>query len=280
MKRRRGEFIGSFAPYGYRKDPQDKHHLVPDPETAPVVGEIYRRYARGESKESIAAGLNRERVPNPAAWKAAQGLTVRQPNDGLWTAATVSRILSNPVYGGDLVQGRQRVVSYKVHRTVAVPEEDWFVATGTHEAIVEEEVYRRVRERNSVPTRRSPATGEVHLLAGLVRCADCGKAMTRKTARGRAYYVCSTYRRKSKALCTKHTVREDLLLDTLTALLRQDLTRGLLLDRVEAILIQEDGGILPKLLGETQGKIGGNDTGLLSPEMIHLGQNPDKTQQK
>jgi hypothetical protein len=75
-------------------------------------------------------------------------------------------------------------------------------------------------------------------------------------------------------------VREDLLLDTLAALLRQDLTRGLLLDRVEAILIQEDGGILPKLWGETHGKIGGNDTGLLPPEMIHLGQNPDKTQQK
>ena len=95
--------------------------------------------------------------------------------------------------------------------------------------------------------RRGPgARGELHLFAGFLRCADCGRAMTRKTARGLVYYTCSTYRRKSKTACTKHTIREDRL-RTLTAqalgVAAEDLTRGLLFARVEEICVQEGGEI-------------------------------------
>ena len=210
MKRRRGEFIGSFAPYGYAKSPQDKNSLIPDPEAARVVGEIFQWFTQGMGKGAIAGRLNQRGEPNPTAYKARRGSAYRRPgpaNDGLWTAASVARILRNPVYTGTLVQGRQRVVSYKVHQTVEVPPEDWYVVEGTHPPIVSPALFQRAKDLAGCETRRAPGQGELHLFAGLLRCADCGRAMSRKTARGIVYYTCSTYRRKSKTACTKHTIR-------------------------------------------------------------------------
>lgn len=249
MKRRRGEFIGSFAPYGYRKDPADKNALLPDPPAAQVVGEIFQWYVQGVGKGAIAARLNARGVPNPTAYKAAQGSNYRRPgpaNDGLWSGATVGRILQNPVYAGTLVQGRQRVVSYKVHQTMAVPPEDWYVVEGTHPAVVPPALFARAREIAARDTRRAPGRGEVHLFAGFLRCADCGKAMSRKTAKGIVYYTCSTYRRKSKTACTKHTLREDALRRRTAAFLgvaEGALTRPLLFARVREILVEEGGDV-------------------------------------
>lgn len=246
MKRRRGEFIGSFAPYGYAKDPADKNALVPDPEAAAVVRDIFRRCLQGESKGAIAAALNAAQVPNPTAYKARQGSRYTRPgpgNDGLWTPTTVARLLKNPVYGGTLVQGRQRVVSYKVHQTVSVPPEDWYRVEGTHAPLVSPEDFQRVQALGE-GVRCAPGGEGPHLFAGLLRCADCGKAMTRRRARGTVYYHCSTYRRKSKAACTKHTIREDVLCrETAAALGVPELSRPLLFAQLEGILIHEGGGV-------------------------------------
>lgn len=249
MKRRRGEFIGSFAPYGYVKDPDNKNALLPDPAAAKVVGDIFAWYLQGMGKGAIAARLNQAGVPNPTAYKASQGARYRRPgpaNDGLWTAATVGRVLANPVYGGTLVQGKQRVVSYKVHQTFSVPREEWYVVEGTHPAIVSPETLRRAAELSQRRTRRAPGQGEVHLFAGLLRCADCGRAMSRKTARGIVYYTCSTYRRKSKTACTKHTIREDRLAQAAADWLgcsAGELTRGRLFSRIGEILVGEGGQV-------------------------------------
>ena len=258
MKRRRGEFIGSFAPYGYAKDPQDKNSLIPDPEAARGVGEIFQWYTQGMGKGAIAGRLNQAGEPNPTAYKARQGSNYRRPggaSDGLWSAATVGRILQNPVYAGTLVQGRQRVVSYKVHQTVEVPREGWYVVEGTHPPIVPPALFRRAQDLARRDTRRAPGRGEVHLFAGLLRCADCGKAMSRKTARNLAYYTCSTYRRKSKTACTKHTIREDRLRAQVAQALgagEEDLSRGLLFEKVKEILVHEGGEITlcPLISGE------------------------------
>lgn len=248
MKRRRGEFIGSFAPYGYAKDPENRNRLVPDPEAAQVVGDIFRWYIAGEGKTAIARRLNAQGIPNPTAYKGRQGLAYGRPNDndGLWSAATVARILTNPVYRGTMVQGRQRVVSYKVHQTMGVPAEDWYVVEDTHPAIVPPDVFQRAQELAQRATRRAPGRGEVHLLAGFLRCADCGKSMTRKTAKGIAYYTCSTYRRKSKTACTKHTLREDRVLAQVAQVLEtepQGLTRPMLAQRLDQILVREEGAL-------------------------------------
>lgn len=247
MKRRRGEFIGSFAPYGYAKDPADKNTLLPDPEAAQVVAAVFRWYTQGASKAGIAARLNAQGIPNPTAYKIRQGSRYRRPGpatDGLWTGTTVSRILTNPVYTGTMVQGKQRVVSYKVHQTIAVPREDWYVVKDAHPAIVPPALFQRAQTLAQRETRLAPGSQELHRFAGLLRCADCGRAMTRKTARGIVYYTCSTYRRKSKTACTKHTIRED----KAAALTAQwcgqppdTLTRPQLLEKLETILVHEDG---------------------------------------
>ncbi|MBR3753461.1 MAG: recombinase zinc beta ribbon domain-containing protein, partial [Ruminiclostridium sp.] len=154
----------------------------------------------------------------------------------------------NPVYGGIMVQGRQRVVSYKVHQTMSVSPEDWYVVEGTHTPIVSPDLLERARAIRESRTRRTPGGGEVHLLAGFLRCADCGASMTRKTARGIAYYTCSTYRRKSKLACTSHTVREDKVTAVLADCLGcspTDLTRPLLFQRLEKAVIREGGEVIP-----------------------------------
>ena len=182
MKRRRGEFIGSFAPYGYAKDPENKHALVPDPAAAQVVRQVFQWYAQGLGQGGIAQKLNEAHVPNPTAYKTAQGLHYRRPGqagDGLWSAGSIGRLLKNPVYAGTMVQGRQEVVSYKVHETRAVPEGAWFVVENTHPPLVPPEVFQQVQTRLRQPARRPPGEAAPHLFAGLLRCAGCGGAMSR-----------------------------------------------------------------------------------------------------
>ncbi len=214
MKRERGEFIGSFAPYGYRKNPQNKNALLIDEDAAEVVCNIFNWFVNeGHGKRSIAARLNQTGEPNPEAYKRRKGLKYQNPNsknnDGLWTSGTIHKILQNAVYTGAMVQGKSRVISYKVHKQVAVPEDEWFVVPGTHEAIVGSELFEKAQSLNKRDTRTAPEKGTVHKFSGFVRCADCKKAMHRKTARGITYFHCRTY--ADKKTCSKHTIRQDKL---------------------------------------------------------------------
>ncbi len=223
MKRERGEFIGAFATYGYRKDPSDKNRLVVDEEAAEVVKNIYHWFIdEGYSKTGIARRLNQMGEPNPGTYKKRKGLKYYNPNsdknDGLWSAGTVSRILQNRIYTGAMVQGRNRVISYKVHKQMNVPENEWFVVPGTHEAIIDSETFEKAQTLNKRDTRTAPGRQKVYLLSGFVRCADCGKAMRRKTARGITYYSCRSY--TDKKICSKHSIRQDKLTDAVLAALQ------------------------------------------------------------
>lgn len=211
-KRSQGEFIGAFAPYGYRKDPEDKNRLMVDEEAAAVVREIYRWFVvEGMSKMAIAKRLSSQGTLNPASYKRENGLKYENPNTHfdctLWSAATVTRILKNPTYLGHMVQGRQRVKSYKVHHRVAVPESDWFLVKNTHEPIISRELFDKAQSLHGRDTRTAPQKQELYLFSGLLRCADCHKAMHRKKYGKYVYYVCRTY--KDLSACSKHTIREE-----------------------------------------------------------------------
>lgn len=223
MKRERGEFIGSFAPYGYKKDPNDKNRLLVDEEAAEVVKSIYHWFVgEGYSKMGIAKRLNQMGELNPEAYKKKKGFKYSNPhsgqNDGLWSSKTISIILQNPVYTGVMVQGRQRVISYKVHKQISVPEEEWFVVPGTHEAIIDKETFEKAQALHQRDTRAAPSKREVYLMSGFVRCADCKKAMHRKTARDIAYYACRSY--TDKKICSKHSIRQDKLESAVLAALQ------------------------------------------------------------
>lgn len=213
-KRKNGEFIGSFAAYGYKKDPNDKNRLLVDEEAADIVRSIYNWFVnKGYSKAGIAKKLNQMGEPNPEAYKKKKGLKYTNPNshknDGLWSPSTIARILQNAVYTGDMVQGRYRVISYKVHKQINVPEEEWFVVPNTHEAVISKELFDKAQALHQRDTRTAPGQKEVYLLSGFVRCADCKKAMRRKSSRNITYYACRTF--SDKQTCTKHSIRQDKL---------------------------------------------------------------------
>lgn len=217
MKRRNGEHIGSFAAYGYIKDPNDKNALVVDEEAAEVVREIFTKFLDGMSKNAIVHYLNEHGVLSPAAYKRERlGLKYQNPSIDpakrpLWGAVTITGILKNRMYCGDMVQGRYRVKSYKIHVQEVVPEDEWYIVENTHEAIIDRDTFDKVQRLLLRDTRTAPQKKQIYLFSGFLRCADCGKAMTRSKVGGTVYYYCRTYKDQSKSACTKHTIKHNRL---------------------------------------------------------------------
>lgn len=261
-KRRNGEFIGAFPPYGYQKDPLCKNHLIPDEEAARIVQQIFRWYTQnGCSKEAIARTLNAKGIPNPTAYKQKKGLPYHHPslhNDGLWQASSISSILSNEIYTGTMVQGKQETISYKVHRRRSIPKENWVKVPGTHLPIISSQEFLDARKIQQAHRRPAAQNTSPHTFSGLLYCNDCQKAMTRTISKHYTYFHCSTYKRKSKLLCSPHTVRQDTLEAAILSLIQtfwtflydpvvtpppSSLSRQLLLSLIQEIRIGKNGEI-------------------------------------
>ena len=215
-KRKRGEFIGAFAPYGYLKDSDDRHHLIVNPEPAPVVKNIFQWYLEGMGKNGISKKLIALGIPSPTEYKKQLGMNYHNPHAKdstvYWSTRTIDQILKNPTYLGHMVQGRHKVRSYKIHTIVALPEEEWFWVENTHEAIIDEEAFNSVQDLLKRDMRVSPKQKNVYLFSGFLRCADCKGGMTRRSSNGYTYYCCRTYVYRSKELCaSSHIIKDDLL---------------------------------------------------------------------
>lgn len=229
MKRRNGEHIGSFAPFGYLKHPENRNALVIDEPAAAVVREIFRMFLDGMSKNAIVRSLNEHGVLCPSAYKReVQKLKFSQPSldpakTPLWTAASVTTILKNRMYCGDMVQGRWRVKSYKIHVQERVPEEEWYLVENTHEPVIDRATFEKVQALLQKDTRTGPRQTQPYLFSGLLRCADCGRAMARSPVKGAVYYFCRTYKDQSKTACTKHSIRHDRLEAAVLYAVRQQL---------------------------------------------------------
>lgn len=212
-----GQFLGGFPPYGYLRDPEDKHHFLIDEEAAEVVRFIFRLYAlEGCSLAEITRQLNDAGTPNPSRHKRMKGMNYRNPYSdrspkNLWSPTTVKYILKNQVYLGSMVTGKTQMVNYKVHKAVAVEEEQWRIRENMHEPIIGRDLFDKAGKRLGSGQRAVSRTGKVHLLSGLIRCADCGAAMQRRHSSKIIYFGCSTYYRGSKKECTNHLIREDKL---------------------------------------------------------------------
>lgn len=210
-KKRNGEFIGSYAPYGYIKDPNDKHALLVDHEAAEVVKQIFSMCLSGMTVRAIVNHLNDHGVMCPSVYKQSQGLKYKCPNgqtQPMWSTITISNMLKNPVYVGDMAQGRNRVKSYKIHKIEAVPEKDWIVVPNTHEPIIDREAFEKVKQLLKRDTRTSPKQKQLYLFSGFLRCADCGRAMSRIASKKLyVYYQCGTYKSLSKKACTMHSIK-------------------------------------------------------------------------
>lgn len=247
-KRSKGEFIGSFASYGYFKDPGDRHHLVVDPAAAEIVRSIFRWFLGGMSIIGIAKKLNQLGVPNPTMYKKQLGLHYRHPAgqrcDGLWPDSSVRRILKNRIYTGDMVQNKAKIKSYKVQVCTRVPEEQWTVVPDTHEAIIPREQFEAVQQLLMRDTRAAPGVSHVSIFSGYLRCADCLRAMGKKSAvqpyKKYYYYVCQTFRKGDKAACTKHTIREEKLYQAVLTTIQAQIRLAVSMDEVLQELKKND----------------------------------------
>lgn len=219
LRRQQGKFIGSFATYGYLKDPNDKHRLIIDEETAPIVRMIFERFLSGESIIGITKTLNEMGIPNPSMYKKQKGLNYKHPsgksNDGLWPDSSVRRILQNRMYVGDMVQGKNTTMSYKIKQCRAIPKDEWIIVENTHEPIIDRETFENAQALFNKHIRKSPKKNDVDLFSGLVRCADCKRVMNKKTNQHSygtyRYYRCVTAKKLKKSACSNHTIRIDKL---------------------------------------------------------------------
>lgn len=224
-KRQQGQYIGGIPLYGYQKDPQNKNHLLIDPEAAAVVRQIFSWSLEGLGRQRIATQLNAKGILNPTDYKVEKGWIAPPPpqkNSGLWNKTTVWRILHNELYTGVMVQGRTQKLSYKSPQVLSLPPEQWCRVPGTHEAIISPEVFQAVQQGLNLRTR-TDSGGSAHPLAGLVRCMDCGASMS-KCSNGRSgekrrfYLRCKRY--ADSGTCSRHSIRLDALLSLTSARVR------------------------------------------------------------
>lgn len=217
MERRKGEFIGSFAKFGYKKDPSDRHKLVIDEPAAEVVRMIYRMYLSGVGIRGIVRRLNERGIPNPSTYKRMQGLNFKARTIGkstLWSDKTVRRTLKDEMYLGTMVQGRSKKINYKSKAIRSCAPDEWIRVEDTHEPIIGRDDFDRVQKMLDKGVKGAVQSGNVDLFAGLLKCADCGHALIKKTNQNPdktyVYYRCSSHCR-CKTACAAHTIRYERL---------------------------------------------------------------------
>ena len=224
-KQRKGQFIGGKPVYGYKMHPTEKNKIVIDEEVAPIVRRVFAMALEGMSCRQIAAQLNTEGVPTPAAYA---GLPVAHPGPytGLWSSERISDMLQNETYIGSMVQGRSVKISYKSKKCMKQDRCNWVIVEGTHEPLVDKETFQKVRMLVGSRKHTRSRTYDF-LLKGLIFCHECGyplAVLNRRNAAGEdvLYFVCRTYQRFTKAgVCSCHSIKEKTVTDAVIAKVRE-----------------------------------------------------------
>lgn len=199
-RRENGFHIGATALYGYQKDPKHKGHLIIDEEAAQIIREVFTLFAQGYGKAAIARILNDRGIPNPTEYKRQKGIIQsppKQKNSTLWKYPAIASMLANEMYIGNMVQGKYGSVSYKTKKNKPRPKEQWYRVEGTHEAIIDKELWDKVqtmREQRAKPF----TTGSIGLFSKKARCAECGYVL-RSGKRGEWRFL----------TCPNHSVSKD-----------------------------------------------------------------------
>ena len=245
-KQQNGEFIGTWAAYGYQKCADDRHRIEPDEETALVVWDIFQWRLSGLSYQSIARKLNERGIPSPARYHYLKGdAKSERYADTLWTVYVVKRILDNEVYLGHMVQGRKRSGFSEGKKPYYVPESEWVIVRNTHEPLIDEDTFRAVQQMAAEASNaykeglgRHDGLGTIpNILRGLVYCADCKRTMTRYknvTNRGTHLYytyICRTHA-SNPSSCPKKNLHETELKEILWDTLRREIALAENLDKL------------------------------------------------
>ena len=218
-KAERGERIGTSIPYGYKKDPDVKSHLLVNEETAPVVKMIFDLCAVGNGPRVIANMLREKKILKPTVYRYRKtgnyGCITDTDDIYGWNDRTVAGILDNEIYLGHTVNCKTTVASYKDKRKIDRPESEWLRFENTHEAIVDQTTWDIVRKVRAGKRRRT-SMGEVNKYSGLLCCADCSSKLyfvRGTTIKPENYgFICSRYRKHmGEEQCTPHSIKEKVL---------------------------------------------------------------------
>ena len=210
-RKKAGNFLGVTAPYGYKKDPNNKFHLAINEKEAEIVKRVFRLYLEGNGLTRIAQILTKDGVPVPGESRDI-GKTRKTALYNSWKQTTIRRILDNRVYLGELVQFKRRKINYKSKRRITVPEEERYICKGTHEAIIDEESFNAVQ--NILKKNKSfKGTKHDYLFKGLLFCSECGARLNvtysnyalKKYGEYRYTTICYSYSRLYSDICTRHS---------------------------------------------------------------------------
>lgn len=223
-RKRNGLFVGTYATFGYLKDPQNHNKLIVDEEAKPIVQRIFNDYLNGMSKVRIAKQLNEEGIPSPALYKSSQGITKYIKEYGAktgWKDSSIRRILTNPLYTGTLVQKFREKINYKIQKFRKVEKDRQIRVENVVEPIIDKATFDMAQNLIERDTRVCFENKSVDLLSGFLHCADCKHGMSKKKSRkGNSkteyieYYNCSTYKNCGKSVCSAHNIRKDKLEET------------------------------------------------------------------
>lgn len=216
IKKRNGEFVGAYAPYGYQKSTYNKHKLVIDEEAAQVVKRIFQLFIEGNSISNIAFILTKDKIEIPSIYqKMNRGL--KSNLFGIWTSRTITDILTNPTYQGDLTQGRCKKVNYKSKKRIHTKEKDWIICKNACPAIISREMFSLAKTLYSSNKNRAMKSKKGPLLLqGLVYCKECNHTIGFRTVlsynkqqeeQKKIYGNCNYYLKKRKYYsCTPHSI--------------------------------------------------------------------------
>jgi len=244
----KGQYAGSFAPYGYKKNPANKHHLVIDEEAAPVVRRMYEMAADGVNVNQISIYLAESHILTPNAYKSLmlgdKAIHYDPEYPYNWHGSTVKNILKNRVNIGEMVSHKQTTRSFKSQKLVHLPEEEWVTVTDTHEPIVSAVLFERAVKLISVKKRRNTLNDE-NIFAGLLVCYDCGHRLGFMKSATKIqpawHYICSRYRHAGKIrdthrTCTMHYIPHKGLFAEILARLQAIIAANMTVEDVLALL--------------------------------------------
>lgn len=221
MKREKGEYIGSFAPYGYKKLEENKNKLIVDENVRDIIKSIFDMKLKGYSSKAIAEELNDLGIDSPKVYKEKQGLHYTGGFKVLkvrnWSAKSINRIIENEVYIGTMLQGKSATINYKNKKQIEKDKRDWVKVEHTHEGIISKEVFyiaNRMLKRDLYSSKEK----KTDLFSGMLFCKDCNSPLVRRVVKYKekeqVFYICSKYNKEKS--CTRHSMKKEDLEEILT----------------------------------------------------------------
>ena len=247
-----GLYVSGRCPFGYKKDSNNKNHLVIDKEQASIVKMIFDLALKHNTYHYIAQYLTNKKIKTPASYykyiwntKCTNTKCVSQ-DYGVWVDTTIKAILTNRIYVGDAVQGKTKKINYKLKKTVKNNPNDYIVVENTHEAIIDREIFDYVQTLLPKNVKR-PEKKRFYLLDGLLYCGDCKHRITIRyqNKTGRSYTTCNYYRTYSKYhVCMPHTnnyeVLENVVLDNIKEVCKKHLDKNIIKNSIGSLEFEDN----------------------------------------